>query len=119
MRTRIHCRKTPDKRQPRANSLFGVHPLGCVYRGFTRVGHNTLKGGHQTLARCIAATLLCLLAGCSKPKHAAPASAAFADLNPAVTARFQSMTNPVEVVTPRRVDELFTLGPGDRVEIEI
>ncbi len=29
------------------------------------------------------------------------------------------MTNPVEAVTPRRVDDLFTLGPGDRVEIEI
>src|SRR5437899_10374694 len=67
----------------------------------------------------IGVAALSLLAGCSKPKHQAPSSAAFSDLNPAVVARFQSMTNPVEAVTPRRVDDLFTLGPGDRVEIEI
>jgi len=58
-----------------------------------------------------------LLAGCAKPnKELSPAS--FSDLNPAAKPAFQTITNQAEVLAVRLPDALFTLGPGDRIDIE-
>src|SRR5690349_2925655 len=62
--------------------------------------------------------VVALLAGCSKPKPQTT-PAAFADLNPAVKPAFQAITNQAEVLSVRPSSELFTLGPGDRIDIEI
>src|SRR5580765_4444669 len=62
--------------------------------------------------------LLMLVAGCSQPKKQATL-AAYTDLNPSVTPSFQAITNQAEMLAVRPSSELFTLGPGDRIEIEI
>ena len=66
----------------------------------------------------VSAAVLCVLVGCAKSKNPTP-PAAFSDVNPAISPTFQSVSNAVEAPTLRRVEDLFVLGPGDRVEIEI
>jgi len=70
----------------------------------------------------VSAAVLCVLVGCAKSKNPTP-PAAFSDVNPAISPAirptFQSVSNAVEAPTLRRVEDLFILGPGDRVEIEI
>jgi protein involved in polysaccharide export with SLBB domain len=62
--------------------------------------------------------LIVLFAGCrnSKPQVLPPA---FTDVNPTVKPSFQTITNQAEVLMVRPSTELFTLGPGDRIDIEI
>src|SRR6266699_5163570 len=101
MRTQMHCRRR--RKETLINSLasFGLLPHKRLIRVSLRrlLQYQDRRSSailSVRLVGCIGVAALSLLAGCSKPKHPAPSSAAFSDLNPAVAARFQSMTNPVE-----------------------
>src|SRR5690242_10472317 len=111
----------------RAPEYGALQTLRAVVRHF-EFGHLSAFGGALGTARptfqdagasaiCVLACLL-VLTGCSGPKPQPPASA-FSDLKPAaVAAKFQSMTNQ-EASLLKQSQELFVLGPGDRLEIEI
>jgi polysaccharide export outer membrane protein len=66
----------------------------------------------------IAPAAAALLAGCTKPKPQS-SPAAFTELSPTARPNFQTITNQAEVLSVRPASELFTLGPGDRIDIEI
>jgi protein involved in polysaccharide export with SLBB domain len=66
----------------------------------------------------VGSVVIALLVGCSKPKPQT-LPAAFTDLDPSVKPAFQAITNQAEVLAVRPSSDLFTLGPGDRIDIEI
>src|SRR5689334_3241073 len=63
-----------------------------------------------------------LIAGCAGKKGTEP-QPTFSDLAPAAKAPikpvFQQVTNQENAVVARPGDSLYTLGPGDRIEVEM
>jgi protein involved in polysaccharide export with SLBB domain len=69
-------------------------------------------------AGCLGVLALGLFGACSSPKRSKVPSS-FSELNPSIKAQPQAVTNELDAGMLRRTEDFFTLGPGDRVEIEI
>src|SRR5262245_5604052 len=67
----------------------------------------------------LAVPFLALLAAGCAGKKGGESQGTFSDLNPAVKPVFQHVTNQENVVLARPGDSLYTLGPGDRIEVEM